>query len=115
MEPVESIDDPLLKELLTAFKQDSQRVAKDILQGVWVQAAISLVSLFLGVGSAVRVFGYLFLDFQGRPPRPAPFFVVLDITLTLVLFVLSIYSLSRYLILRERYSRLSALAEKLGR
>jgi hypothetical protein len=112
--PAESMEDPLLKELLQTFKEDSQRVANDILHGIWVQMAIALVSLFLAVGSTVRLVGFLVFEFGGRP-RPGDFFLALDITLTIVLFILSIYSLARYLILRERYSRLAALGEKLGR
>lgn len=112
---IESVDDPLLKELLTALKEDSRRVARDILQGVWIQAAIALVSLFLAVGSTIRLIGFLAFDFPGRPPPPPIHFLAFDVGLTIVLFFLSIYSLARYLILRERYSRLSALAQKLGR
>ncbi len=114
MPAVESIDDPLLKELLTAFKEDSQRLAEDILNGVWMQAAISIVALLLAVSSSIRLFLSLLFDFPVRP-RFAPPALVPEIALTLVLFILSIFSLSSYLTLRRRYSRLSALAEKLGR
>jgi len=56
----DSLDDPLLKELLIAFREDSQRLAQDILNGLWLQAAVSLVALFLAVSSTIRL---LFLYF----------------------------------------------------
>ncbi len=112
----ESLDDPLLKELLTAFKEDSQKLAQDILNGLWIQAAVSLVALFLAVSSTVRLVVNYFYPFSG-PPRffGREFQVGPDIALTIVLFVLSIFSLHSYLTLRKRYSRLAELAHRLGR
>ena len=116
MASAESIDDPLLRELLTAFEEDSQRVARDVLRGIWVQAAISLVALFLAVSSTIRLLFLLVFESEFRfGPRFNPFFLAPEIALTTILFVLSLYSLRTYLILKGRYSRLSALAEKLGR
>lgn len=113
----EPLEDPLLRELLAAFKEDSQRLAQDILNGLWLQAAVSLVALFLAVSSTVRlVLTYLypfsgpFPGFRGREIIVAP-----DIALTIVLFILSIFSLNSYLVLRRRYSRLAMLAARLGR
>jgi hypothetical protein len=113
----ESLDDPLLKELLTAFREDSQKLAQDILNGLWIQAAVSLVALFLAVSSTIRLLVTYFYPFAMQPPRfvgreiqAGP-----DIALTIVLFVLSIFSLHSYLTLRKRYSRLAVLAQRLGR
>lgn len=117
MASAESIDDPLLRELLSAFKEDSQRVARDILRGIWVQAGISLVAFFLAMSSTIRlIFLLLLVESEFRVgPRFNPYFLAPEIALTTTLFVLSLYSLRTYLILKGRYSRLSALAEKLGR
>ena len=115
----EPLDDPLLRELLTAFKEDSQRLAADILNGLWLQAAVSIVALILAVSSTIRLLvSYFYGSFLTAMPRGfvgreltfAP-----DIALTIVLFILSIFSLNSYLTLKRRYSRLAALAEKLGR
>jgi len=114
----EPLDDPLLRELLTAFKEDSQRLAADILNGLWLQAAVSIVALILAVSSTIRLLVSYFYGsfltgmrgFMGRELAFAP-----DIALTIVLFILSIFSLNSYLTLKRRYSRLAALAEKLGR
>ncbi len=114
----ENLDDPLLKELLTAFREDSQHLANDILSGLWLQFAVALVALFLAMSETVRLLVFYLNPFQGPFPRP-PLFgggqLFTEITLTTVLFVLSILSLRYSLILRKRYSRLAALAEKLGR
>ncbi len=119
MASTDSLDDPLLKELLTAFKEDSQRLAQDILNGLWLQAAVSLVALFLAVSSTVRLLVSYFYPLAGEP-FPNRFAgreltIAPDIALTIVLFILSIFSLRSYLVLRKRYSRLATLAEKLGR
>jgi len=108
----------LLKELLTSFKLDSQRLAQDILSGLWLQAAVSLVALFLAVSSTVRLVLSLVGGFPGGPPGsmgpgPVPFYF--ELALTIVLFLLSVYSLRTYVVLRRRYSRISSLAERLGR
>ena len=116
MSNVDSLDDPLLKELLTAFREDSQKLAQDILNGLWIQAAVSLVALFLAVSSTIRLLVTYFYPFAIRPRfvgqelQAGP-----DIALTIVLFVLSIFSLNSYLTLRKRYSRLAGLAQRLGR
>jgi|SRR5215471_8144873 len=116
MSNAEPLDDPLLNELLTAFREDSQKLASDILNGLWLQAAISLVSLFLAVSSTVRL---LVVYFYPLPFRPrfvgAELQAGPDIALTIVLFVLSIFALHSYLTLRKRYSRLAELSRKLGR
>ena len=113
----EPLEDPLLKELLTAFKEDSQRLAQDILNGLWLQAAVSIVALFLAVSSTVRLVATLLFGFEGGPGGfvvPRQVIVAPDIALTIVLFVLSIFSLNSYFTLRKRYSRLARLSEKLG-
>ncbi len=116
----EGLDDPLLKELLTAFKEDSQHLAMDILSGLWLQFAVSLVALILAVSETIRLVVFYVFSFQGGfGPRgsfmPGPGLFSTEIVLTIVLFVLSILSLRYYLVLRRRYSRIAALAEKLGR
>lgn len=108
----------MLKELLTAFKEDSQRLAQDILSGLWLQAAVSLVALFLAVSSTVRLLLTYLVAFPGMPGDRfvgRELTIVPDVALTIVLFILSIFSLRSYLVLRKRYSRLATLADKLGR
>jgi hypothetical protein len=116
----EGLDDPLLKELLTAFREDSIHLANDILSGLWLQFAVALVALFLAVSETIRLLVYYLNPFAGPGfgPRPITFVggqLFTEITLTSVLFVLSVLSLRYSLLLRRRYSRLAALAEKLGR
>jgi hypothetical protein len=114
----EPLEDPLLKELLTAFKEDSQRLAQDILNGLWIQAAVAIVALFLAISSTVRLVATLFFGLGVGPQgfiMPRQVTVAPDIALTIVLFVLSIFSLNSYLTLRKRYSRLARLSEQLGR
>ena len=116
MSNADSLDDPLLKELLTAFREDSQKLAQDILNGLWLQAAVSLVALFLAVSSTIRLIVSYFYPFAGGPRFGGREIIVgPDIALTIVLFVLSIFSLHSYLTLRKRYSRLAVLAQRLGR
>ena len=104
-----SIDDPILKELLAALKEDTQRMAEDLLGVITTNALIAIFALFLAVATFVRIILY--------PPRlgpgPGPGFI--ETTLTFVLFALSVVSIYNLLRLRERYARLQALAEKLGR
>ncbi len=116
----EGLDDPLLKELLTAFREDSQHLANDILGGLWLQFAVALVALILAVSETIRLVVFYLYPFQDvfGPRRQAMFgpgIFSTEIVLTIVLFVLSILSLRYSLLLRRRYSRLAVLAEKLGR
>jgi len=108
----------LLKELLSTFREDSQRLAQDILSGLWLQAAVSIVALFLAVSSSLRlVLSLLNGSAGGGPgpsmgPGPGPFYF--ELALTIVLFLLSVYSLRAYFVLRRRYSRISGLAARVG-
>jgi hypothetical protein len=109
---VSSIDDPILKELLTAFKEDSYRLAEDLLQGITTQAMIAAFALFLAIGSLVR------LSNPPGPFRPRPgseITAIIDTILTLVLFALSVFSFYNLTKARRRYSRILSLAERLGR
>ena len=115
-----SIDDPVLKELLTSFKQDVHQLADDIVRGMWVQAAISMVAFFLALSSTIRLLVEIYLGFSPFPrgPRFPPnnlSVLIPEIVLDVVLFILSLYAFRSYLVLRRRYSRLWALADKLGR
>jgi hypothetical protein len=49
-----SIDDPILKELLTALKEDTQRMASDLLSVITTQALIAVFALFLAIASSNR-------------------------------------------------------------
>ena len=111
-----SVEDPLLKELLTALREDTQRMASDLLGVITTQALVAVFALFLAVASLVRI-----ILFEQRPfgfvgatgPGPVP--GLFETALTFVLFGLSVASIYNLLRLRERYLRLQALAEKLGR
>jgi len=102
-----SIDDPLLKELLAALKADTQLMAADLLGIITTNALIAIFALFLAVATLVRILLF--------PPRFGPGPGLIETTLTFVLFALSVVSIYNLLRLRERYARLQALAEKLGR
>ncbi len=113
-----SAEDPLLKELVTALKEDTQRMASDLLGVITTQALIAVFALFLAVASLVRI-----LVFEQRSimfPAPAAgetsgVSLLFETALTFVLFALSIVSIYNLLRLREKYLRLQILAERLGR
>ncbi len=114
VEALSSVEDPLLKELLAALKEDTQRMASDLLSVITTQALIAVFALFLAVASLVRILLYVENPFRvvgGPGPVPGIF----ETTLTFVLFALSVVSTYNLLRLRDRYQRLQALAEKLGR
>jgi len=104
-----SVEDPLLKELLAALKEDTQRMAADLLSIITTNALVAIFALFLAVATLVRIILF--------PPRigPGPVPGLFEASLTFVLFALSVVSIYNLLKLRERYARLQALAEKLGR
>ena len=105
-------DDPLLKELLKALKEDTQRMASDLLSVITTQALVAVFALFLAIASLVRIALFESRPFAGGPgPVPGLF----ETALTFVLFALSVVSIYNLLRLRERYLRLQVLAEKLGR
>ncbi len=113
-----SIEDPLLKEVLAAFKEDAARMADDLLRTITTQALIAAFALLLAISSLLRLL--FFVYFQqggfGFPMRPAlDTSAVVETALTVVLFLLSVISIYSLLGLRRRYSRLLAMAEKLGR
>ena len=113
-----SIEDPLLKEVLAAFKEDASRMADDLLRTITTQALIAAFALLLAISSLLRLL--FFVYFQpggfGFPMRPAlDTSAVVETALTVVLFLLSVISIYSLLGLRRRYSRLLAMAEKLGR
>src|SRR6266568_9430320 len=67
-----SIDDPLLKELLTALKEDTQRMASDLLSVITTQALIAVFALFLAVVSLVRIVLFEQRTFPFTGPGPIP-------------------------------------------
>ena len=110
-----SVDDPLLKELLSALKEDTQRMASDLLSIITTQALVAVFALFLAVASLVRIIIYEQLPLRGPGPGPSPVPGLFETALTFVLFALSTVSIYNLLRLRERYLRLQSLAERLGR
>ncbi len=94
-------------------------MASDLLNVITTQALIAVFALFLAVASLVRI--VLFettFPFRGGAvvadgPGPVP--GLFETILTFVLFGLSVVSIYNLLKLRERYARLQALAERLGR
>jgi hypothetical protein len=115
---VSSIDDPLLKEVLAAFKQDASRMADDLLRTITTQSLIAAFALLLAISSLLRLLFFVYFQpgGSGFPPRPlVDTSAVVETALTVVLFLLSVISIYSLLGLRRRYSRLLAMAEKLGR
>src|SRR5207247_8987146 len=53
-----SIDDPILKELLDALKQDTQLMASDLLSVITTQTLIAVFALFLAIASLARLILY---------------------------------------------------------
>jgi hypothetical protein len=114
-----SAEDPLLKELVAVLKEDTQRMASDLLSVITTQALIAVFALFLAVASLVRIvlFEQRSLMFPGPGPGTGSGAISLlfETALTFVLFALSVVSIYNLLRLRERYLRLQFLAERLGR
>jgi hypothetical protein len=113
-----SAEDPLLKELVTALKEDTQRMASDLLGVITTQALIAVFALFLAVASLVRIVVFEERTFgpgPGSGPGAGEVSLLFEAALTFVLFALSVVSIYNLLRLRERYLRLQVLAEKLGR
>jgi hypothetical protein len=114
-----SAEDPLLKELVTALKEDTQRMASDLLGVITTQALIAVFALFLAVASLVRivVFEQRNLGFPGpgAGAGSGAVSILFETALTFVLFALSVVSIYNLLRLREKYLRLQILAERLGR
>src|SRR5260370_7052500 len=107
-----SIDDPIIKEILGALKEDTQRMASDLLSVITTQALIAVFALFLAVASLARIILFEQSPFRMGGPGPVP--GLFETALTFVLFALSVVSIYNLLRLRERYTRLQVLAEKLG-
>src|SRR5439155_23490279 len=97
-----SIDDPILKELLTALKEVTQRMAADLVSIIMTNALIAIFALFLAVVSLVRIIFY--------PSRfgSAPASGLFESALTLVLFALSVVSIYKLYPICEGYARLQA-------
>jgi hypothetical protein len=116
---VSSIEDPLLKEVLAAFKEDASRMADDLLRTITTQALIAAFALLLAISSLLRLLFFVYFAQPGGfgfPMRQAvDTSAVVETALTVILFLLSVISIYSLLGLRRRYSRLLAMAEKLGR
>jgi hypothetical protein len=113
-----SVEDPLLKELVAALKEDTKRMASDLLGVITTQALIAVFALFLAVASLVRivVFEQRPIGFLGGPGTgTGAISLLFETALTFVLVALAVVSIYNLLRLRERYLRLQILAEKLGR
>ena len=106
------VDDPLLKELVAALREDTMRMASDLLSVITTQALIAIFALFLAVASLVRI---VLFEQRGFPFNTGPVPGLFEAALTFVLFALAVVSIYNLLRLREKYLRLQFLAERLGR
>ena len=94
-------------------------MADDLLRTITTQALIAAFALLLAISSLLRLLFFVYfaqigeLGFPMRPSVDAS--AVVETALTVVLFLLSVISIYSLLGLRRRYSRLLAMAEKLGR
>ncbi len=86
-----SIDDPILKELLDALKQDTQLMASDLLSVITTQALIAVFALFLAIASLARIILYEQTPLRMGGPGPVP--GLFETALTFVLFALSVVSI----------------------
>ena len=104
---------------MAAFKEDAAHMADDLLRTITTQALIAAFALLLAISSLLRLLFFVYfaqpggLRFPMRPSVDAS--AVVETALTVVLFLLSVISIYSLLGLRRRYSRLLAMAEKLGR
>jgi hypothetical protein len=114
-----SVEDPLLKELVAALKEDTKRMASDLLGVITTQALIAVFALFLAVASLVRIVVFeqrsIGLPGGGAGTGTGAVSLLFETALTFVLVALAVVSIYNLLRLRERYLRLQILAEKLGR
>src|SRR5439155_20178206 len=93
-----SIDDPILKELLDALKQDTQLMASDLLSVITTQALIAVFALFLAIASLARIILYEQTDFRMGGPGTVP--GLFETALTCVRFALSVVSIYNFSKLR---------------
>ena len=89
-------------------------MASDLLSAITTTTLIAVFTLFLAIASLVRIILAAELPLRGGL-GPGVFQGIFETALTFVLFALSIIATYNLLRLRERYSRLEALAQKLGR
>ena len=93
-------------------------MADDLLRTITTQALIAAFALLLAISSLVRLLFFVYFVPLGGGFMPGPRLdsaAVVETALTVVLFLLSVISIYSLLGLRRRYSRLLALADKLGR
>src|SRR5207244_12988391 len=102
-----SIDDPILKELLDALKQDTQLMASDLLSVITTQALIAVFALFLAIASLARIILFEQSPFRMRGPGPVP--RLFETALTFVLFAMSVVFIYNLLVLPDSYCRLLPL------
>lgn len=95
-------------------------MADDLLRTITTQALIAAFALLLAISSLFRLLFFVYFvgqvggsGFMMTPRLDSA--ALIETGLTIVLFFLSIISIYSLLGLRRRYSRLLALAEKLGR
>jgi len=104
---------------LAAFKEDAAHMADDLLRTITTQALIAAFALLLAISSLLRLLFFVYFAQPrgfGFPMLPSvDASAVVETALTVVLFLLSVISIYSLLGLRRRYSRLLAMAEKLGR
>jgi hypothetical protein len=111
-----SAEDPLLKELVDALKEDTQKMASDLLGVITTQALIAVFALFLAVASLVRIIIQAEYPFMmGSALTSVRISGLFETALTFVLFSLAVASIYNLLRLREKYLRLQILAQRLGR
>src|SRR2546430_16586696 len=97
-----SIDDPILKELLDALKQDTQLMASDLLSGITTQALIAVFALFLAIASLARIILYEQTPLTMGGPAPVP--ALFATALTFFFFALSVVSIYKLLRLCATYA-----------
>jgi len=94
-------------------------MADDLLRTITTQALIAAFALLLAISSLLRLLFFVYFAQPGELGFPMRLSVdasaVVETALTVVLFLLSVISIYSLLGLRRRYSRLLAMAEKLGR
>ena len=103
---------------MAAFKEDAAHMADDLLRTITTQALIAAFALLLAISSLLRLLFFVYFAQPGRFGFSMPALdtsAVVETALTVVLFLLSVISIYSLLGLRRRYSRLLAMAEKLGR
>ena len=114
MNDANALDDPLVEEIMSGFKQNAREVMKDTLEGIGMFGFAASLIGYLGLLITVYTFILVYTGYYrlSQPLGAVGTFGALGAVVMLVFFYL--HFRRKHLTLRKKYSSLFALYEKLG-